>query len=387
MVVPVGKLPVELLLKTFALAVSLGNGEVRPFGPGHPAYQSLLLSHVCSFWRQIVIGSPRLWAVGLVDVRFDAKKMRKDYPGFLQTLLDRSAPLPISISFTNPMESITQYTPSVEALVQVVAPTVARWKHLELDESSHGMWRDIDILRMPWGQLAHLTLEESVPTVCLSILLQCKNITSATLTTCGFDTSHVVDAPVTTLPLLKALKIHFEEGENVDVMHLFSTSLGLPALQTLDLAFDDNIVWATHEFSAFQMRAPGITRISLRFCPLTSQELVTLLRLAPSLTALKLWLCLNCINDELLRALTRSEETGAQRLVPQLEEIDWHFVGQNSHIGAFEAVIRSRGWIDNVAPPKLKRVTIGSNSFFDLIPDGWMQDLVGQGLELRISSS
>ncbi|KAF7325293.1 F-box domain-containing protein [Mycena venus] len=115
MIVPVGKTPTELLVKIFALAV----------GPDHPVHQVLLLSQVCSSWRQIVIGSPKLWAIGVVDVQLDKRNKGNCYLDGLQTLLGRSAPLPISVLLRkslNPHPS----APSITSVLRVLMPTAAR---------------------------------------------------------------------------------------------------------------------------------------------------------------------------------------------------------------------------------------------------------------------
>jgi hypothetical protein len=66
MIVPVGKLPTELLVEIFALAAESDSSSMvvdrglPAFGLDHPVRQALLLSQVCSSWRQIVTKLPRL---------------------------------------------------------------------------------------------------------------------------------------------------------------------------------------------------------------------------------------------------------------------------------------------------------------------------------------
>jgi hypothetical protein len=114
---------------------------------------------VCSSWRQIVIKLPRLWAAGLVDVRLDRRNARKHHLDGLQTLLNRSAPLPIEVALTNKMESMDPHAPSIAAILRIIAPTVSRWKCLTLDsisfhafkETSPGPFTALETLNMRYN--------------------------------------------------------------------------------------------------------------------------------------------------------------------------------------------------------------------------------------------
>ncbi|KAJ7264946.1 hypothetical protein B0H12DRAFT_1101549, partial [Mycena haematopus] len=53
--------------------------------------------------------------------------------------------------------------------------------------------------------------------------------------------------------------------------------------------------WTQARFTAFQLRAPSITQLDLRYSSLTSDDLKTAIRHAPSLTSLKITSCPACI--------------------------------------------------------------------------------------------
>ncbi|KAF7357756.1 hypothetical protein MVEN_00821500 [Mycena venus] len=356
-------------------------------------------------------------------------------------------PSPTTRNFPAPHAS------SSATIVEIIASTASRWKCLKVDKSSfealkesfpgpltvlkdlnlrfnvdllgapvdlflgcshlrrlsiirNSLWRRDSLLRMPWHQLTDLQLVESDPALCHSILLQCKNLMWARITTSHWDTVDAyapttslpsdVDAPNITLPFLKLLKIRFEdddsgEGSNDDsddddfcLVGPFFTPLCLPALRALELRFTYNTSWPAREFTAFQKRSPKITRISLENCRITSQQLVSVLRRTPSLTAFSLDSCFNCIDNESLQAL--SGENHPRPLVPRLQEIDWREIGRYYDPAVFEAAITSRCSTDGTAPldvAKLKKMTITKASFAP-DPFDWLRTLVEHGLKLNI---
>jgi hypothetical protein len=443
-IVPLGKLPTELLVEIFHLAVQpescstddrigiVVDRNTPAFGTHHPVHQSLLLSQVCSSWRNIVVGSPKLWAAGSVDVRLDRHRYSpENYVDGLKILLDRSLPLPVHVSLT--CENDDLHTTEVHRhILRAMIPTASRWKTLKMDswsvdnlsllDTPPGPFTTLealdlavlhsnnmhlfficprlrhlklvviengdrisvdDVLRIPWAQLTHLELQEEDPTTCRFILLQCTNIVSAKLITLDWDTPDVA-AAATVLPFLKTLEVHFEASSHVvGYIAPFFTALSLPSLQTFRLGLS-HIDWPPEDFSAFQMRAPNIAQISLIGCRIASQQLITLLRLTPALTMLTLFDCVNCIDNEFLRAFSYNE-TGAQWLVPQLRELDWRCIRDLFDADVFEAAIRSRYWTGDAAPAgmaRLRSVTL-EKSTFPILFD-WMRELIEQGLVLHI---
>ncbi|KAJ7028533.1 hypothetical protein C8F04DRAFT_1119028 [Mycena alexandri] len=465
MIVPVGRLPTELLSEIFTLAVQatvepdlpepgVGHqvGVLRhlyntsskkaPFGVGHPIHQALRISQICSSWRAIAIGTPALWAAGVFDVQLNRPKYSPEKLDGMKALLKRSSPLPISVSldcqyqyaFDEDVNTIT--IPNVDILLTMLT-TCGRWRDLKLfqdaadalirlgsragpftaletldlqyaSEPSSGPIQlflesprlrrlcsttydqvQSNVLQMPWTQLTYLDLQEPSLPRSRTILSECTNLVSATLVTREWDpTDGEFDAPPTVLSFLRALKAEFYEDDNpAGGVAPFFASLFLPALETLDLEFD--VPWPVQEFSAFQRGAPNIVDMTLRSVPITSDELVTVLRLAPALTALSLICCENCTNDDFLDAFSYGA-SNAPQLVPRLQTFQWQVIGVHFQLDKLEAAIRSRRWIDDETPRdaarlRLEKITISiiggdSETFIDRL-----QDLVHQGLTLSQS--
>ncbi|KAJ7770571.1 hypothetical protein B0H16DRAFT_1515955, partial [Mycena metata] len=438
MILPVGKLPTEVLLHIFAFAVESRptnlavTRERPPFGPNHPVWQALRLSQVCSAWRQIVIHSPRLWAAGVVDVRLDnmEKRPRNTYLALLQTLIDRSSPLPIALSVNHTFDGFRPA--SIGAIIQIIAPTTSRWRALKINDTAFTAFKETspgpftalehldleyaassqtspidlfslcprlrrltvvpqgyyymsrrnehDVLRMPWPQITHLELVEPLDSAtCRAILLQCVNVVSATLTTLEWDKGHI-DAPLTTLPSLDTLKMRFDTIRNpvgTLVVGPFFAPLDLPALRSLDLSF--SCAWPDREFAAFQHRCPNIAQIRLTHCPILSYQLISVLRRAPALTHLTLEDCENCIDNRFLEAFHWGG-LHSQQLVPELRELSWRGIDHRRFAdGVFEVAIRSR-CRTNATPLDAVRLQRATLDVYSRRLLGRMQDLVEHGV-------
>ncbi|KAJ7497672.1 hypothetical protein FB451DRAFT_240829 [Mycena latifolia] len=460
MTTPMGKLPTELLVEIFTHSVeddaisseSIQIDEVLIVanGPRSPTHQLLLLSQVCPHWRRIVNNTPKLWATGVVDVRLDKKSCNTEpYITGLKTLLERSAPFPISVSLTQEgttgtsTEAVAQAA-ATSTVIRAMAPTIRRWKSFKVDclsfkpltvlpggsfptlealEMQYDTYGQTDPIRaffpaprlrrlalllsgpggaspdrfllLPWNQLIHLKLEHQSLAGCSEILTQCSNLVSADLITTEWNFRHAVSASATILPFLETLKVRFDMGDDeIGRVDLFFVPLSLPTLHSLHLTFDPTpgVLWPMHEFSAFQRRSPNIAHIALTNCPITSGELIILLRHAPAVTALILKDSFRCVDDELLQLLTYDDNDDAPPLAPQLRQLRCEAVGYVFSEGALEAAIRSRWWTQEgaiAAPPRvarLQKVTVSRDSDSmsgDLIYR--MQDLVEQGLDLNLS--
>lgn len=93
---PISRLPPEILLEIFSLVVAEWQPELlwdhqrvsAAFGtPIHiPSYTWLLIAHVCRYWRDIAVQSPKLWTTVIIN-----------QSGFLSTVLVWSQSLPISL--------------------------------------------------------------------------------------------------------------------------------------------------------------------------------------------------------------------------------------------------------------------------------------------------
>ncbi|KAJ7474322.1 hypothetical protein FB451DRAFT_1467139 [Mycena latifolia] len=369
MITPMGRVPVELLVEIFEQAV-----ETRLGFTSRAQYELPRSLKIKIRTNPITIHTPKLWAAGTLDVRLDGKRgpnTMERYLDGLQTLLHRSAPLPVSLSLNydrRPRDAAD--TASAEAIFRGMAPTAARWKDLKLDlhsvnvltglppgslstlESLHvafSTYLEVDQVlarfflacprlrrlsviesrlpswvQIPWSQLTHLDLEESSLAVCRAILLQCTNLVEAKLITSEWDFfSDAVNSPAVVLPFLSKLSVRFNDG-NDDVREVgpFFTPFTFPSLRTIALSFGTGMAtaWPTQEFTALQMGSPRIAQISLMSCSINSGELVTLLRLSPAITNLVLLACPSCIDNNFLQLFSHSG-TNAEPLAPHLRTL------------------------------------------------------------------
>ncbi|KAJ7709454.1 hypothetical protein B0H17DRAFT_1028054 [Mycena rosella] len=302
MIVPIGKLPTELLVDIFKRVVHAPEAHF-----GDPPFEMTLrglsshtgrvslrrvlrLAQVSPYWRQITHTSPYLWT-GSVHVDLDKKRTSDDtYLSGLQDLLARSSPLPISVSLTGTsIKSIKSVSASSSARARIIVNTAQRWRSLSLDmvpfthfndlvpgtfkalkwlnirtrwhqtepvivfhssprlrsltlDLNHNAPSNLALFQMPWSQLTDLHVTDHSVGGCRAILLQCSNLVSA-----KFDTSHDWDfppeaaqSPVVVLPSLKTLVIEFSgaTSEPIGGVAAFFMPLALPSLKTLDLQFN-----------------------------------------------------------------------------------------------------------------------------------------------------
>ncbi|KAJ7465056.1 hypothetical protein FB451DRAFT_428596 [Mycena latifolia] len=265
-IAPIRKLPAELLVEIFMHAVESQYEWLKAV---------LAVCGVCAHWRQLACTTPRLWT-GLL--RIQKKKSASDgYLTMTKTLLDRSAPLPISISLNNDL-AMEQPTPSLVDLFFSIAP---RWRSLALDDvdSSLSKLRQLppnalkslemvdlktrevihdytpkvavflaaprlrrvtldvqrtDLIQIPWSQLTHLTLSENSPRMSLDILVQCPNIVVAKFLCLDAWVVPPTSAPIITLPRLNDLEVDFAVRRRPH--RAFLLALSSPCAQNPELA-------------------------------------------------------------------------------------------------------------------------------------------------------
>ncbi|KAF8205754.1 hypothetical protein K438DRAFT_1818471 [Mycena galopus ATCC 62051] len=422
MVVPIGKLPTELLVEIFKLAVDA------------PV--------VSPYWRQIIHNAPQLWAQGFVEINLSQKlNDRLGYMDGLQTLLARSNPLPISISLTRTARDPTR-SESVQTIARMVTATAHRWKNLSVDMSSFDIQHEsfavlerlsmqdlskqkdpviafqssprlryfdfwsgsitvspIHLLRLPWSQLTHLDIEDMSLGGCRAVLLQCTHLVSGKFTTFyAWDSVFpATESPVITLPRLQHLTLSFD-GDMPDGVHgvqAFLLPLALPSLKTLEFSFGghDGVTWPTQVVTLFQDRCPNIEEITFALSSIPTEGLIALLRNGRALTTLTVNYCWNCINAHFWDAL-QYDIADPTPLAPKLENLSLENVGDNFEDGMLEAAIRSRWWPDDVSddpPPRISRLETvfvsrsddGSEPFDEALR-ARMQDMVDQGLNLDL---
>ncbi|KAJ7928831.1 hypothetical protein B0H13DRAFT_966050 [Mycena leptocephala] len=271
MIVPIGKLPTELLVEIFKHAVhtpvinsryntgsgtrySLGNLFKREESPA--LCKVLCISQVSPYWRQIIHNTPQLWAEGFVEICL-GRELTDQYLDGLEIMLGRSTPFPISVSLTPCTLNTSAYFQSSKPIARIMAKSAQRWKNLNINLDSFLHFNDlppatfetlerlfiddfsnqtdpvivfqsspclrnftlrtyfelskIHLFHLPWSQLTHLDVEDLSPGGCRTALLQCINLIWGRFHIyCRWDmASPATDSPIITLPFLNRLMLHF----------------------------------------------------------------------------------------------------------------------------------------------------------------------------------
>ncbi|KAJ7864835.1 hypothetical protein B0H14DRAFT_2504935, partial [Mycena olivaceomarginata] len=315
LIVPIGKLPTEVLVEIFRLVVhtpvlrdvfdrsSIWWSCCLYEGDSRAALRKVLcLSQVSSYWRQLVCGTPRLWSEGVVEIRLN-RELTDPYLSGLEAMLARSAPYPISVSLGHGGKKSSATT----AIANIIVPTMQRWRNFDIDLTSFLHFSDIPpgtfqalerlnikglseqtspimvfqssprlrafalnassklhLFHLPWGQLTHLHIEDESLAGCRRVLLQCTNLTYARISTSmEWDLSpEAANSPVVVLPFLATLILAFNgsDSEGDSGLAALFRALALPSLKTINFRFDldDGEFWPAEVFSEFQNRSPEI---------------------------------------------------------------------------------------------------------------------------------
>ncbi|KAJ7632987.1 hypothetical protein FB45DRAFT_1003199 [Roridomyces roridus] len=442
-VVPVGKLPTELLSKIFKMVVHTdilrkdldehGSASNRwGLFPSSSIFDHreaslalkkvFCLSQVCPYWRQVVNTTPMLWAEGVVRLRMDRKDVSATYTDGLKTLLARSAPSSSQFRWNKRGKRPPRGHRKCALNVSIDLPSFPKFdlpsgafetlERLHIRNVKHQadpvtvfahsprlkqfifncFGSKIGLFHMPWSQLTALTVIDDSLGACREILLQCTNLVTATITT-----SHRWDYPlpaaktsVTVLPFLTALTVTLsdETSDEIGGLEAFLWPLALPSLTTLDIMFEhEGEIWPMEVFRDFLRRSPNIKQMAFSTCPLYTEDLVDLLQHSASLETLEVACSFDCFADNFWRVFQYSE-TDLTPLVPQLQTLTLEAVGLgNSDEGLLEDAIRSRLWTDaallsRASPPRVKRLKKVLLSEHDLSREFQhrVQDLVDQGL-------
>ncbi|KAF7357591.1 F-box domain-containing protein [Mycena sanguinolenta] len=395
-------LPVELLAEIFDLAID-DKTHIKDI------YR---ITQVCSDWRKVAHGTPRLWTRLLpLNLRHKKDDEAQVYLDGLKAWLAHSAPFTVPVSIDMMKGEFISHR-----MVDEVLNTASRWCSLAISTNAPlslvrqlagcrldsienldlGLSRDgespfylgfrtlasfthrtlprlrklaLDIytlslpIRLPWAQLTDLTLFCDSPHLALDILAQCANLTRGFVSTSGWDSwdwTPTTNRNIFALSHLQSLTLPFISSEG-DVTPFFDY-LSAPALEELCLDFEDMIVedhecWPnSSRFTAFLLRSPHITRLELtdlRHSTLTSDDILAFLQHTVYLTHLKVTEpSSDCFDDVLISALTYHD--GKIPLVPCLQ----YFALESTYTMNFTEdilaeMITSRWWIDaeSTTPP------------------------------------
>ncbi|KAJ7264948.1 hypothetical protein B0H12DRAFT_1217130 [Mycena haematopus] len=382
---PIHTLPLELLAEIFELTIRDDYVHEDVFR----------ISQVCSDWRQVAHSTPLLWTRPIrIDLELERSGREEVYMDGLKAWLVRSAPLTVPVSLvmefreTHRVEDEVLRAASRYRSLHLIGPYTrlafvrrlarARLDNLEdldlgfLDEDvptvlpsfTVPQLRKLSIyfcsnavpILVPWAQLTDITLGANFRNIALDVLGQCPNLIGAAVITAASEVLPEITQDILGLSHLRFLSLSFF-GWRHGIP--FLDNLSTPVLEQLCLEFDMGVsyrCWTEARFTAFQLRAPSITQLDLKYSDLTSDDLRTAMRHAPSLTHLKLTLCHHCFDDALIEALYY----GA--LVPNLHTLFLDHIGNNFTQGILVDMIASRWWTDaelasRLDPPMVSRWT------------------------------
>ncbi|KAJ7901556.1 hypothetical protein B0H13DRAFT_1882892 [Mycena leptocephala] len=273
--ITISNLPVETFNQIFVvtsgyLSCQSASLDGHNVNASDPAYQALCLSHVCRWWREIVLESPDLWAAGILAVQLAPTVSRWKNLLIDEVCLQVIAEANLALDSLEHLYLVRDPRPRVSLFSQ--CPKLVQF-HLQAVGKSAGHL-DAEVgFPWPWAQLTHLVLEDDSPTTCCSILQQCYTIVSATLRTTAWSSTAE----------LKQLVQKFGGGDGN--IAPFFTSFSLPVLVELSLRnqLDNTVAWPAEAVLAAFERSPNIMFLSISHCGIVSTDLIALLRLAPLL--------------------------------------------------------------------------------------------------------
>ncbi|KAJ7644615.1 hypothetical protein FB45DRAFT_1053325 [Roridomyces roridus] len=407
---PIRKFPFELLSHVFTMVVN----SVDRWDDDKATWlkQALTISHVCAQWKQLTCATPKLWNRHL-DIALRSRESRGDTALDLdraKTVLDRSAPLPFSITLSG------DFSDADSPLNKLVMNSAQRWKSLCLSEVTVSHLRDLpmisldalehlevesclhpdgspcleplnlflnsprlravdlagphtDHIRIPWFQLTQLKISNSGRTVfaCLDILERCSNLVTAKLSGIVLDPSpggSPTSTRIITLTRLETLdanlRITHPRWQGQPITPFFGR-LALPALTRLTISINLRMetLWSLKEFAAFQHRCPSIEHLTIRGTRMTPESLVSLLRESPGLVELDLDQCFSDVRAQ--QALLEYLEYSSTRIAhPVVRLKRFSIASDKLDETALEHLIRSRWWTatDVESPPVARWETI-----------------------------
>ncbi|KAJ7501043.1 hypothetical protein B0H11DRAFT_753727 [Mycena galericulata] len=375
---PIRRIPAEILAEIF-LHCRNNSSCAATYALTDTREAPLLLGHVCSRWRMVSYGTPRLWdIVGLPTTSV----LETPTEAYIRTLLQRSRTLPLQISvfipspeyapyahlyrsrralyilwdFHDRMQNITLDLPagvteldtlprrqslsiltsaditmtgwdidsSVTRFLDLFedAPLLRSLK-LEADEPSPS---DISTCKFPWVQLTSMYID--VPINALTardILAQCTH-----LVTCRFRNVEPAEddelvRPIT-LPFLQTLELILGTGYHEGDIHegpsvSFIRTFTLPRLNALKLELYDwrpHVLRDLHSRSRFTLE--HLCLFGLRFQP---DELASFLHLLPALNSLSLEFS-NYIGTDLFRLFVYDAGSESPFTLKSLTKLELH---------------------------------------------------------------
>jgi hypothetical protein len=402
------RLPHELLAEIFLHHLELEpEDDMWPFRP-LPLPSPLLLGRICSTWRHIVHGTPKLWSSFSLRIRGKIEQGKVDHVSFAKAWLARAHPYPLSVSLRVDLsiKSLCRIIDAIQLsadrlqvikldlpflyyrpLVDIAAGSMAMLESVDLRlpilyTSKATPWAKritafttaprlrsvtsrfyepnffIDRLQMPWSQLTKLRMITGFYCDGLfHIFLQCTNLIDCTLELGVWENSMSI-LPIVIFPHLQKLDVAFTgPGDQFQ----FFQPLNLPALKDLTVTIFGDRSGFYPIFMEFTLRsALDLERLRFSGVNICSADLLQFLSLMQSLTELNILLS-PCLDDNLFDALCY-RGMDSQNLVPKLEKL---LISRDMHDGidVIANMIESRWWIDDTprAVSRFERVDVFFN--------------------------
>ena len=127
-------LSTEILCEIFLDFLHEGGSEVSV---GSLSGTTITLSHVCSHWREVILGAPRLWSQ--LSLNLNSENWRKKYSWdqvvqFVQDWFSKAGECPLKLRFGYQSKSVNGREITEEGYVNyLLSPLMARIQDLELD--------------------------------------------------------------------------------------------------------------------------------------------------------------------------------------------------------------------------------------------------------------
>ncbi|KAF8872632.1 hypothetical protein BD779DRAFT_1572158 [Infundibulicybe gibba] len=231
-------LPVEMIREIFLWCLPQAQYDTNQCQlPPAPMEPRLVLTHVCSTWREIAFCMPGMWTHILVDLEHPSLNIHGH--SIISTWLSRSSPLPISLQIQHSPTYPTHLGTTEAELWQLLllpAGTLFNLESIQLHGNAKLSEAGVDFLNqkritafqrcpklhyaitnfrrldLPWRQLTFLAVGHIGAIFCLDILQECVLLRECFLSICPID------------------------GAAIDKLHaLLKQPLQLPSLHSLSL--------------------------------------------------------------------------------------------------------------------------------------------------------
>ncbi|KAK1223281.1 hypothetical protein PQX77_013869 [Marasmius sp. AFHP31] len=392
---PMHQLPPEILAEVFLFYCT-----DQPCSPFQPLVV-MNITKVCRRWKEVAASSPRLWSDLYVD--FDCwRQHTSQLKNLAEVVVQRSKKSPLTLTF-----DCKPYAPAIQVLnaLECLFGSWYRWRHLDCShtllkypifqtlrhhlpalqslrirsqasDNSNLLFLDcrsltsLNILPDAWvntdlplRQVRVLSMQTASPRAALSILQGCTNVRQLewhSISHSGgvndVDLDHVV------LPRVQRLVAIANDDRSGTAIFENSTLRSLSTLEIRGLSPASTWNhWNVDSLKDFLLRSScALTSLSIESSPLSDQEMISLLRLIPTLTTLRIGECEkddqnNIITEAFFQPFSSSDNDGPGFL-SSLNSLDLVVHLSSLHIQSLTHAVASRTSNIADAPKSLCRL-------------------------------